>query len=53
MTNTEWGYECPWGFYATSDRKVAEGVVANMQSAGLDARVVWRAVSDWQEVEDE
>lgn len=53
MTHTEWGVEDPWGNHPVNDRAAAERMAANLRHAGHDARVVWRAVSDWQEVEDE
>jgi hypothetical protein len=53
MTRTEWGVESPWGTTAVDDRDTAERIRANMRTAGHQARIVWRAVSDWQEPDDD
>lgn len=53
MTRTEWGVESPWGRHPAEGREAADRITSNMRSAGHEARVIWRAVSDWQEADDE
>lgn len=47
---TEWGVVSPWGTQPAASFAAATRTAANMTKAGHDARVIWRAVSDWQDV---
>ena len=45
--STEWGVISPWGTHPASDREAATTTARNMRTAGHDARIVWRGVTNW------
>lgn len=53
MTETEWGVHSPWGDDAVKDYDTAHTMVNNMNAAGHEAWIIWRAVSDWQVTDDD
>lgn len=53
MSRTEWGVHSPWGDKAVDSYDQAHNIVNNMNAAGHEAYIIWRAVSEWMEHDDE
>lgn len=48
---TEWGIQTAWGQDSVASLESAESIKRNMEEAGLHATVIWRGITDWQEVD--
>jgi len=48
---TEWGVEDKFGPHPVKDLESAQTMVRNQRNAGWDSKVIWRGITEWQDVD--